>query len=62
MNKQTKSFKEKYDMVQEYIKKVDPYKPLKPLKFDLRSYAAYLEEHSLSGKDVPDSVLQKFTR
>lgn len=42
--------------------KVDPYKPLKPLKYDLRAYAAYLEEHSLSGKDVPDSVLQRFAR
>ena len=62
MNEQTKSFKEKNDMVQEYIKKANPYKPLEPLKFDLRAYAAYLKENSLSGKDVPESVLQQFAR
>ena len=39
MNGQTKSFKEKNDMVQEYIKKANPYKPLEPLKFDLRAYS-----------------------
>lgn len=52
MNGQTKSFKEKNDMAQEYIKKANPYKPLEPLKFDLRAYVAYLKENSPSSNDA----------
>lgn len=36
MTGQMKSSKEKEAMVQEYIARVNPYKPLEPLKFDLR--------------------------
>ena len=60
MTGQMKSYKEKEIIAQKYIERVNPYKPLEPLKFDLRGYAAYLKEHSISGNDVPESVLQQF--
>ena len=62
MTGQMKSSKEKDAMVQEYIARVNPYKPLEPLKFDLRGYAAYLKEHSISGNNVPESVVKQFTK
>ncbi|MDO5441911.1 MAG: hypothetical protein Q4F55_05095 [Bacillota bacterium] len=62
MTGQMKSSKEKDAMVREYIERVNPYKPLEPLKFDLRGYAAYLKEHSISGNNVPESVVKQFAK
>lgn len=62
MTGQMKSSKEKDVMVRKYIERVNPYKPLEPLKFDLRGYAAYLKEHSISGNNVPESVVKQFAK
>lgn len=56
------SSKGKDIIVREYIKKTNPYKPLEPLKFDLRGYAACLKEYSISGKDVPEEIISKFQK
>ena len=57
-----KSSNEKDKTIYEYIRKTNPYKPLEPLKFDLRGYAAYIKEHSISGKDVPEEIIAKFQK
>ena len=53
---------EKDVLVREYIKSTNPYKPLEPLKFDLRVYAAYLKEQDASGKEVSEEVIAQFQR
>lgn len=62
MNGQKKSSNEKDLLVQAYIEKTNPYKPLEPLKFDLRGYAAYLKEHAISGNNVPEAVIAQFQK
>ena len=47
-------------IVDDFIDRVDPYMDLEPLKFDLRGYAAYLKEHNLDGRDVPEAVIERF--
>lgn len=53
---------EKDVLVREYIIRTNPYKPLEPLKFDLRGYAAYLKEQDASGKEVSEEVIAQFQR
>ena len=62
MNGQKKSSNEKDLLVQAYIEKTNPYKPLEPLKFDLRGYSAYLKEHAISGNNVPEAVIAQFQK
>lgn len=62
MSGQTKSFSEKKCMVEEFISLIKPYDKQENLHFDLRGYAKYIEEHSISGKDVPEEVVKMFQR
>ena len=39
-----------------------PYEKHENLKFDMRSYAKYLKENKMSGKNVPDDVVSKFIK
>lgn len=48
------------EIVDDFIDRVDPYLDLEPLKFDLRGYAAYLAEHNLDGRNVPEDVVERF--
>jgi hypothetical protein len=57
---QTKSFKEKQQKVARFIEEYDPYKPLVPLRFDLRGYTKYVKEHNISGTDVSEGIFEKF--
>ena len=41
--------KSKRQIVEEYIKRVNPYEKQRPLEFDLRKYAAYVKEKGLAG-------------
>ena len=43
---------EKDVLVREYIKRTNPYKPLEPLKFDLRGYAAYLKQEEMQKLEI----------
>lgn len=58
MNGQMK--KSKKQIVEDYIKRVNPYKKPEPVAFDLRGYAKYLDEHNISGKAVPMDVMKMF--
>ncbi len=57
---QTKSFKEKQLIADEFIKRTKLYDQPQPLRFDLRGYAKYLKDHNLSGKEVPEEIVKKF--
>lgn len=62
MNGQTISYKEKMNIAEEFISRINPYEEREPLQFDLRGYAEYLEKNNLSGRKVPDSVIDKFKK
>ena len=51
---------EKQKIIDDFIKRVDPYKKPEPLNFDLRGYSAYIKEHNLSAVDIDESVFKKF--
>ncbi|MBQ6025648.1 MAG: hypothetical protein IJL20_08600 [Lachnospiraceae bacterium] len=60
MNGQTKSYKDKLAIVDEFISRINPYQKPEPLRFDLRGYAKYLKEHNLSGKNVDENIVKMF--
>ena len=59
---QTMSFEEKQKLVQTFIETVNPYEKKPGLKFDLRGYAKYLDEHNIPGNNVPPSVVKMFAK
>ncbi|MBE6015892.1 MAG: hypothetical protein E7241_11130 [Lachnospiraceae bacterium] len=62
MSGQTMSFSDKRKLMEDFIEKSKPYEKHENLHFDLRGYARYLEENSISGKDVPKEVVERFKR
>ena len=59
-NADTNILKERKKAIDEYLKRVNVYQKREPLNFDLRGYTAYLEEHGIDGKNVPEEVVEKF--
>lgn len=53
-------FKERQTKIDNLIEKVNPYKKLEPLNFDLRAYYKYIEENNISGEDIPQEILDRF--
>ncbi len=62
MNGQTKSFKDKQRLVDDYILKNDPYKKLVPLRLDLRRLAKYVKEKDLKPDEVSCDVVAMFSK
>lgn len=62
MSGQMKSYRYKQKLVDDFIDKMKPYEKHENLKFDMRSYAKYLKENKMSGKNVPDDVVSKFIK
>lgn len=60
MNGLTK--KSKSQIVEEYIKRVNPYEKPQPIAFDLRGYAAYIAEHGLKGTDISPDIMNMFSK
>lgn len=60
MNGQMESCKDKQKLVDEYLSRTDIYGSLKPLDFDLRGYASYIEENGIDCKSVPEDVINQF--
>ncbi len=55
------SKKEKRMMMQDYVKKYNPYKETKaPYQMDLRQYAKYAEDNSLCGEDITPEIMEMF--
>lgn len=51
---------ERNRVVDDFIKRCDPYKSRKTPKFDLRGYADYLKKNHISGMDVTPEMMQMF--
>lgn len=60
MNGPMSAYKEKQQIADSFIERLNPYEKLTPLRFDLRGYAKFLKENGISGKDVPSDVVEKF--
>ena len=60
MTGQTK--KSKSQIVEEYIKKVNPYDKPQPIAFDLRGYAAYIKANGLKGTDITPEIMNRFSK
>ena len=60
MNGRTKSFKEKQNLIDEFIERVNPYEQKEPLRFNLREYSRYIDENNIDRKNVPESVMKMF--
>ena len=60
MTGQTK--KSKSQIVEEYIKKVNPYEKPQPIAFDLRGYAAYIKANGLKGADITPEIMNRFSK
>lgn len=56
MNSQTNK------LVDDFIKRVNPYEKQPGLSFDLRGYSKYVEEHNIPRNNVPESVMQMFQK
>ena len=53
--KKTTIVDEKQKIVDDFIKRVNPYKKPQPIAFDLRGYAAYIEEHGEATPEIMES-------
>lgn len=53
---------DKNKIVEEYLKRTNPYEQPKPINYDVRAYAAYVEEHGLSANEITPKILQMFTK
>lgn len=53
--------REKQTMIDEFIKNNNPYSPLEPLNFDLRSYEQYIKNNNISDQKQCDSLAELFT-
>ena len=62
MTGQMSVFKQKQRLVEEFIERINPYENPVPLQFDLRGYSKYLKDNNLTGKDVSDEILKKFSK
>ena len=50
------------DIVKKYIAENNPYEAREPLRFNLRSYDAYMREHGITDPDqIPDEIIAEFT-
>ena len=62
MNGQTKSYKEKERIADDFIQRDNPYEKKASLKFDLRGYSEYLEKNHISGKYADDDIITMFSK
>ena len=53
--KKTTTVDEKQKIVDDFIKRVNPYKKPETIAFDLRGYAAYIEEHGEATPEIMES-------
>jgi len=60
MNGQQRTFKEKQNIVEQYIAATNPYKKHENMHFDLRAYAKFVKERNLSASDITDDILDMF--
>lgn len=54
--------KSKNQIVDEYIKKVNPYEMPRPIAFDLRGYAQYIKANNLKGNEITPEIMNRFSK
>ena len=59
MNAQTK--KSKKLVVEEYLRRVNPYEKPQSVAFDLRGYAAYIKAEGFKGTDITPEIMNRFS-
>ena len=55
-----KSSEEKRQLVDEYLKKYNPYEKQPTLNFDLRKYARFVEQNNLKRDQITEAVMEQF--
>lgn len=58
MNGATKNYNQ--TIVENFIKQCNPYKPSKSPNIDLRAYARYIKENSLTADKITPEIMEKF--
>lgn len=54
--------KSKSQIVNEYLKKVNPYEKPQAINFNLREYAAYIKANGLNGTEITPEMMNKFSK
>lgn len=54
--------KSKRQIVDEYLKRVNPYEKPQPIAFDLRGYATYVAEKGLKATEITPEIMQRFSK
>lgn len=62
MSGQMKSFSEKMESVESYIRESNLYEKKPPLEFDLREYDLYVRENNLSVEEITPEIMKKFIK
>lgn len=60
MSGQTTLYKNCDEEMRRAIERVENYKGLEPLNYDMRAYAAYIEEHNIANTDIDESIWSMF--
>lgn len=54
--------KSKRQIVDEYIKQVNPYEKPHPIDFDLSGYAMYVAERGLKPTEITPEIMKRFSK
>ena len=54
--------KSKRQIVDEYIKQVNPYEKPRPIDFELRGYATYVAERGLKPAEITPEIMKRFSK
>lgn len=57
-----KSYNEKNFVANEFIQRSNPYEKWSYLNFDLRGYASYVKEHTLTADDITPKIMNMFIK
>lgn len=60
MNGQTRTSKQ--NVVDDFLKRVDPYEKPLPISFDLRGYSRYVSENGLTANQITPEIMNRFIR
>lgn len=62
MSGQMKSFTEKRESIESYIRESNLYEKKSPLNYDMRAYDLYIRENKLSVDEITPEIMKKFEK
>lgn len=62
MSGQMKSFSEKRESIEAYIRESNLYEKKTPLNFDMRAYDLYVRENNLGVDEITPEIMKKFEK